>query len=182
MSMAVAHAYRELGVLSRSREITMKLWEEGSKETKAEAAHLMAYLVEELEEQELWLSRSDQNLAGVKTAIRRTRANRLIREGRFAEADRLLAEVQATYEKDARQSWGETNNAALAAQARYFCTGKRSYLNNHHHRIGSSNAHGARELSHRERSRRGRRPSGGSRGSRRWIDVAALPRDRVRTR
>lgn len=128
LSVAVARTYRALGLVGRAREVASDVWKGGDATSKSEAAVLLALMASDLEEEERWLERADASDPFVKTSLLNVKAQRLLRDGRYAEADRAFAEVAAAYGRDAAHSSAAANNAALANQARYSCTGDLRHL------------------------------------------------------
>ncbi|MCB9654899.1 MAG: hypothetical protein H6729_12295 [Deltaproteobacteria bacterium] len=128
LALGVVGVYRELGLINRAREIASELWGRAPKEIQFEAAKLMSLMANRLEDKELWLGRADQSQPQIRSELLTTKAYRLMREGRFAEADPLMAKVEAAYEATSKQDSASRNNAGLATYTRYHCTGTRAHL------------------------------------------------------
>lgn len=128
-SLAVAHVYRELGIVRRAREVAEAIYrstEGGAGETapvRAAAAMLMSLLSPRLEDEELWLGRAAQDSPEVRIRLVSVRARRAMREGDLREADRLLSEVVRHYDGLAEADGAAANNGAIAHEERYLCTG-----------------------------------------------------------
>lgn len=127
MALQVAHTYRELGLMARAREVAQATYEspgggEAGESARGGCAHLMALMASTLEDEEMWLRRAPQESATVQTSLLRLRARRAFRERNLPEADRLYGEVAERYEAEGETS-AAFNNAALAIQSRYLCSG-----------------------------------------------------------
>ena len=126
--LEVATAYRELGLTSTARRIAEAVHRRGEKETRDHAAVFLAVLAVSLDEKEKWLLRADQDNERVQTELADVRASRLLRQGKLADADREFARVASVYVRQADHNSTASNNAALAFQERYVCTGDRAHL------------------------------------------------------
>ena len=127
--IAVASVYRHLGLLARAREVTDRAWEASTDadEKKGIAGFRLTFPAS-LEDEELWLSRADGQSVEVRIQRKQTEAHRAIREGRFAEADRLLLEARGLYSPDMLLTAAGANNAAILDEERFACTGDASRL------------------------------------------------------
>ncbi len=141
VSLRVAHAYRELGLEARSREVAEDVFERASaapdlpvalpgqgdaapaSQTRSSAAFLMGLLSHRMEEEERWLLRANQEDEGVQIRLTQIRAQRAIERGEDREADRLLADVARRYEAQGASDPAALNNAALAHEQRYVTSG-----------------------------------------------------------
>ena len=84
---------------------------------------LLAVLSDELEDEETWLARASQDDPEVRIRLVSVRARRAARAGDLREADRLLADVVRHYDQNAESNPVAANNAAVAHEQRYLCTG-----------------------------------------------------------
>jgi hypothetical protein len=124
LTLAVANAYRELGIDTRTREIAEALYASAtSPEVRLAAASTRAYVFIDLDDEELWLSRSDPRSSHVQTRLLETRAYRLLRDGKNAEADRSFAQAVEIYDRRSAHEPSAANNAAIALMGRYSATG-----------------------------------------------------------
>jgi hypothetical protein len=129
VTLSVAEAYRELGLESRAREIAEGLFTSAPDvASKLRAALSRAYLYEDHDDEELWLSRADQRLAVVKVKLAEARGHRLLDEGKWADADRAYAQAVAYYDQQAAHIPSAANNAGLSYGDRYNATGDIAYL------------------------------------------------------
>lgn len=126
--LAAASVYRELGLLERARAVAKQVFERGEKDASSEAAVLLAMTADTLLERESWLRKADQGRAVVRTALRETEGQRLRLAGKLQEADARFAESAKYYLMDARTNGVSANNAALALQSRFVCTGDPAHL------------------------------------------------------
>lgn len=123
LMLAVARTYRELGIIKDARAAATKAYEAGNGEIRSSAATTLALLAVTLEEEESWLKKADTKSPYVQNRLREVKAHRALRRGAFDEADRLFAQVASVYEKEAAHNSASANNAALANQMRFECTG-----------------------------------------------------------
>jgi tetratricopeptide (TPR) repeat protein len=135
VDLAVAHAYRELGLVGRARQVAESLYERGGSagagETgspSAQAATLLALMADGLEDEELWLGRAPQDDAFVRISLIEVRARRHMRDGQLTQAADLFGEAAGEYERMSGHSAAATNNAALDYQSIYLCTGAKTHL------------------------------------------------------
>jgi hypothetical protein len=129
LTLAVAHAYRELGITSRSRQIAEGLYESASEPAwKQAAAFSRSFVFLDLEDQERWLQRADPSSAEVKTRLLELQAERWLEQGKGAEADRSYAQAAALRDRDARHHATAANNAAMAYLGRFRATGEVAHL------------------------------------------------------
>lgn len=132
LALEVARVYRELGLVERAREVANDVFERGTgadgTELRAGAAQLMANLATNLDDRESWLRRAPQDSFAVRTALLDVRAQRAFEERNLREADRLFAQVAQNYAEEGANSSAALNNAALADEQRYLCTGDPSHL------------------------------------------------------
>lgn len=120
----VAGVYRELGLLTRAREVTERAWANASvDEEKMAIASFRATFTTSMDDLDLWLGRADGNQPEVRIQRIVARANRQMFDGRWAEADRLLVEARAMYQPDMLLSAAGANNAAILELERFRCTG-----------------------------------------------------------
>ncbi|MEZ4409594.1 MAG: hypothetical protein R3A52_24450 [Polyangiales bacterium] len=122
--VAVAAVYRQLGLLSRAREISDRAWEASTDadEKRAIAAFRMTF-PSSIEDEERWLSRADDGTSALRRRRKEVEAHRALREDRLAEADRLLSEARGLYSADELLTPAGANNAALLELERFECTG-----------------------------------------------------------
>lgn len=134
MALEVAYTYRSLGLIERSREVARDVYtrtEGGGDAERAahgDAAHLMALMALTLEDREMWLRRAPQDAPAIQTSLLEVRAQRALQERDLREADSLFAQVAQRYEADGENDAAGLNNAALALQQRYLCTGDPAHL------------------------------------------------------
>ena len=129
LTLAVANAYRELGLEKRAREIAEALYASASSiEVKQQAASTRSLLSLDLDDEEEWLGRCDQRSPYVRTRLLETRAYRLLRDGRNAEADRSFAQAVEIYDRRAAHEASAANNAAVALRGRHSATGDLTHL------------------------------------------------------
>lgn len=128
LTLAVARAYRGLGVTPRAQEIAENAFN-GSvdQDVRSGAAILMALMSESLDEREKWYKLADAKTDFVKTSLWAVEAQRLMKDGKYAEADAKLAKVAAVQLKD-QTSAVAANNAALTLGERFRATLEIKYL------------------------------------------------------
>jgi hypothetical protein len=129
LTMSVAQAYRELGLENRARAILEGLHASApTTEWKQAAALDRATVFTDLDDEEKWLKRCDQRSALVRIRLVETRAARMMRDGKRAEADKAFAEAAAFYDRSAAHGSSSANNASIAFQGRYNATGDLNHL------------------------------------------------------
>ncbi|MGE0791791.1 MAG: hypothetical protein AB7S26_39310 [Sandaracinaceae bacterium] len=140
LSLAVAQAYRELGLEQRARETAEGVYEstngapnlglpgEDPAQLASAAAMLMSHLAMRLEDEELWLSRADQSNEGVQIRLLGVRGQRALQNGDLREAARLFGESARRYEAMGSGDAASVNNAAVAYEEQYLCTGDTALL------------------------------------------------------
>lgn len=122
--VAVASVYRELGLLTRAREVTERAWASAaSDEEKMAIANFRSTFTTSMDDLDLWLGRANGDEPEVRIARTMSRARRQMIEGRWAEADRLLVEARGMYQPGMLLSAAGANNAAILELERFRCTG-----------------------------------------------------------
>ncbi|MCC6876589.1 MAG: hypothetical protein IT378_19965, partial [Sandaracinaceae bacterium] len=135
LTLSVAHAYRELGLVRRSREVATALYESLRSDSNpqdqlqaSQVAFFLTRLARNLEEEEQWLERSPQDSPAVQIELTRSRGQRALGERRLREADGLFAEVVRRLEEQGTADAAIVNNAALARVQRFECTGEVAHV------------------------------------------------------
>lgn len=133
LALQVGHVYRNLGLVERAREVAEDVHARGAgsaatQDVAGAAAHLMALMATTLEDRETWLRRAPQELPEVETALLEVRAERALQARELREADALFAQVAQRYASAGDNDAASQNNAALADQQRYRCTGDPAHL------------------------------------------------------
>ncbi|HEV8245733.1 MAG TPA: hypothetical protein VGP93_08190 [Polyangiaceae bacterium] len=128
LTLEVARAYRALGLKSQARSIAEKLHQKGDGEVKKQAAILLSLIAEQLEEREKWLLECDQGDEYVRASLLEVQANKAFRAGNLSEADEKFEAVFQMHSKVDELDGSGANNAALALQSRYACTGDPKHL------------------------------------------------------
>lgn len=140
VSLRVGHAYRELGLTQRAREVATAVYEstDGALPTtpgqipparvRSGAAILMSLLAPTLDEEERWLGRADADDEGVQIRLLEIRARRAYERGDLREAERRFGEVAERYEAQGASEPASVNNAAIAYEEMYLCTGDEAHL------------------------------------------------------
>lgn len=128
LHLAVAKAYRELGLTARAKETATKVFESSAGDVRANAAGLLAVMATSTEEEKEWLAKAGSANPDMKTRMLRVEAQELMEQGQLAEADAKFAQVVDAYLAGADNDAVSANNAALAMQSRYLCTGDAKQL------------------------------------------------------
>ena len=123
LSLAVAHAYRELGLVARAREVATQVHEGATSPTREQAAKVLFLLATQEDERERWLRAADQNEPFIQVSLVQAEAERLYRAGDLAQAERRFADAARRFGRNAAHDPADANNAALAWEGRYLCTG-----------------------------------------------------------
>jgi len=128
LSLEVARAYRELGLVARARAVALSVYDAAKPPTKHQAATLLSLISNDRDEQERWLRNSNQDEPFVRVSLLEIAAQRLYSEGKLDAADVKFAEAAREHERDAEHNSAAANNAALAHGWRYACTGDVAHL------------------------------------------------------
>ena len=128
LSLAVAQTYRELGRIQRARETATAVFENAAMPTKGSAAILMALIATDRADRKEWFGKADQKGRFVRMSLLEIEAIELQLKGEDAKADAKFAEVAREFERDAAHDDSAANNAALAYQSRFTCTGDTAHL------------------------------------------------------
>jgi hypothetical protein len=122
--LAVAEVYRDLGLGPKAIDIVEKVYNsDGDQATKYRAAYLRALLAVGFDEREKWLKLGDPSADPIVLDLKELQAERAFLAGHDQEAARLYAESAARREREALHNPVAANNAALAHQSRFMCTG-----------------------------------------------------------
>jgi cellulose synthase operon protein C len=129
LSLQVAHTYRELGLEGKAKPIAISVHQsEAPTPVRFAAASLVAKMADDIDERSRWLDLASPDDDEVKRERLRIEAERHLRDGKRADADRALAQVAAEYERDAEHSSTAANNAALAHARRFNASGDPAHL------------------------------------------------------
>lgn len=126
--IAVARAYRELGLIKRGQQVAEAAFKEGDKEVKDEAAIQLSLMAHVPEEREAWLRKASSTIPFVRKSLLQLEADRLARQGKLKLADAKYAQVVEEYRSSIKTNPSSANNAALVLQSRYTCTGDPKFL------------------------------------------------------
>jgi hypothetical protein len=128
LELEAAHTYRDLGLLTRATELAQGVYDRGVSPQRENAAMLMSLLSTTLEDEELWLSRADQQSDFVQINLLQARARRVARDGDLRQAERLFGQVADRYLAMSSHDDAALNNAAIAFEQRYECSGNPAHL------------------------------------------------------
>jgi len=121
--IAVASAYRELGLLANAREIAQKVYDTSESPLKQSAASMMAVMATERDDTRMWLQRGDSDAPGVRLRLLELEGEEQLEQGQYDVADNTFAEVAAGWLEHGGGDGSGFNNAAIALLRRYECTG-----------------------------------------------------------
>jgi len=130
LELEAAHTYRDLGINSRASELATSVYDRGVAPSAGAAAVLMSLLAPTLEDEELWLGRADQSSPFVQVNLLQARARRTARDGDLRQAERLFGQVAERHLSmgTGAHETASLNNAAIATQQRYECSGNPAHL------------------------------------------------------
>jgi hypothetical protein len=128
LKLSVARAYREVGAISRAREVTEAVHAKSESPQREAAALLMSLMADSSDDQRAWLLRSDQQNTLVQTNLLELEANSACLDGKAQEGDRKYREAAQRHLQGSELNESNFNNAALAQAARVPCTGQRAPL------------------------------------------------------
>jgi len=128
ISLSVARTYRQLGMRSQAKKIAEEVYKTRKAPHHYQAASLRALMEYDLDKREMWLKRADQSSAYIQTTLIELRARKQFRAGNYRRADSTMSRAARRHEKGAKSNASDANNAALAYQFRYSCTGNKKYL------------------------------------------------------
>ena len=129
LTLAVAGVYREIGGVTRAKQIASDLYASAPKDIQDHTAVLLALLAtmgntDDDAEAESWFRKADQQEPFVKTALMEIEGRRLLRAGKAADCERKFAETARLYLQTASAAnIAGYNNAAIADKERFLCTG-----------------------------------------------------------
>lgn len=123
LTLAVATAYRELGLESRARDIYEQVHREAGPPHNTSAAYSRSILATDLDDRAAWLERSDPSSIEVRIGLDEVAAVRAMQGGDLERGAELFARVAASWEKMSAHDSAAANNAAIAYQQRYAATG-----------------------------------------------------------
>jgi hypothetical protein len=112
----------------RTRELTEQVHASGDLALRHRAAELRAHVPVDEDDEEAWLRKADQGRPSVRRNLDEVQARRLLREGKRREADAIYAKIAAEWDQEVGRDAAAPNNAAVALQARYMCTGNPQHL------------------------------------------------------
>lgn len=128
MKLQVSNAYRELGLVGRAQALGEEVLQSSDLQLRTAAARMLSAMSNRPEDQERWLARADPHSPGIKLALDRARAMRLVQEGKLKEADAMWGQVAEAFDRMAADSPSAANNAATSWTARFACTGDPRWL------------------------------------------------------
>ncbi|MEM9072190.1 MAG: hypothetical protein AAGE52_27030 [Myxococcota bacterium] len=123
MQLMVARVYRDLGIEALARQHAQAAYDGSGPAEKGEAAILLSLLATDFDEEERWLRRAPQDLPFVANGLASIRAQRAFVAGDLEEAAEIYQDVAQRFEADADSNQAASNNAAVAYQRRFECTG-----------------------------------------------------------
>lgn len=129
LMLRVANTYRSLGGMRRATEIAKEIQRTANAPYNQTAASLLGVMADTEEEREAWYRKGDQTSVTVRTALLEIEGRRLMREGKHADCDRKFAEsAKLNLEGASATDPIGFNNAAIATQQRFLCTGDLAVL------------------------------------------------------
>lgn len=125
VQLLAAGGYRELGQFDEARKIAEAVYQSNptNPDVMYRAATLSSVLAFSLDERRTWLERGDPNDEYIRTGLLDIEAEELVRDGKFAAADKKYAQVFELQAAKAERERGSYNNAALTLINRHSCTG-----------------------------------------------------------
>jgi hypothetical protein len=127
LSLRVARVYRGIGSMERAAAVAKQVFDTSTSPTKDSAAVLLGIMADTRgteDEAESWFKKANQADPFVKTSLLDLEARRLLRTGKLAECAAKYALVAKTHLQHATaMDIASYNNAALAHQNRFACSG-----------------------------------------------------------
>lgn len=124
LSLRVASVYRDIGSISRAKQVANQVFSSAGSPTKEMAAALLGVMSEDEERAEGWYRKADQHDPAVQTALLEVQGRRLRREGKLAECAAKFAEVaKAHLARAGTTNTAGYNNAAVANEMGFACSG-----------------------------------------------------------
>jgi cellulose synthase operon protein C len=125
LSIKVANVYRDIGSVARAKQIAKDVFESSTGAIKDHAAVLLGLITAgDDEESESWFRKADQNNPFVQTTLLELEGQKLYRQGKLAAcASKYAAAAKAHLAMAKGTNVAGYNNAALAHQHRYQCSG-----------------------------------------------------------
>ncbi|MDQ3336797.1 MAG: hypothetical protein M4D80_16655 [Myxococcota bacterium] len=132
LSLRVARVYRGIGSAERAKTVAKQVFDTATEQTRDNAAVLLGIMSDtrgEEDEAEAWFRKADQKDPMVKTSLLELEARRLLRAGKYNECAAKYAQVAKQHLATANaMDIASFNNAALAHQNRFACSGDASAL------------------------------------------------------
>jgi cellulose synthase operon protein C len=128
LDLSVARAYREVGAITRARQVTEAVHEKAGSPQREGAALLMSLMADTQDDRRTWLLRSDQNNEHVRINLLELEADKACSGGQTEDGDAKYREVARRHLEGSALEESNFNNAALAQAARVACSGQRAAL------------------------------------------------------
>ena len=125
--LTVAKSMRQVGNVEEARALAEEAHGKGTKGEKRLAASLRAAMARDLDDRILWLGRTDSDAPDTRASHASAKAEKALREGEFAEGERLYLEADRIYSAMPLDS-ATLNNGALVKARLFALTGKAKYL------------------------------------------------------
>ncbi|MFO0743382.1 MAG: hypothetical protein U0270_46370, partial [Labilithrix sp.] len=129
-TLNVAETYRSLGLYSRARQVARSVYDQKGIEDgyRYAAAYSLSLLALDLDEQEEWLKKGDPVSPVIRVGLDHVQGERLLRDGKPAEADQKFKKCVDFYALTAKVSSTAANNAATETLNRYVATGDPAHI------------------------------------------------------
>ncbi len=124
----VAQILREVGDVSEARKLAEEAWQkESDVKMKQQAAHSRSLMHKDIDDEILWLERSDQQAAHVRATLNSARGHKASRDGNNDEAARYFQTAVDIYQSLPENS-ATLNNCALALFSLYYATHNKDHF------------------------------------------------------
>ncbi|MCE9572582.1 MAG: hypothetical protein K8W52_05450, partial [Deltaproteobacteria bacterium] len=130
LSLRVVNVYRSIGSIERATQVATDVYNTAASPLKERAAATLGVItVEDDEVSEGWYRKADQRATDVQAALLQIQGRRQLRQGQLAACSDTFAQVARIHLARAKVDDGAGyNNAAVALQERFACSGDFSAL------------------------------------------------------
>jgi len=125
LGLQVAHVYRDIGSVERSKQVATDVYAKASSPLRESAAVLLGLLsTGDDDAAEAWYRKADPSNPFVRVSLLEIEGGRLYRQGKYGECAAKFAQVaKANLAVASTANLSGFNNAALAYQRQFNCTG-----------------------------------------------------------
>ncbi len=120
--LMVSQTYRDLGMTDEARALAQEVYDGEDKEASMNAVIQLSLLAETMDDRAMWLRRGDPTRPFIRLGLAEVEADEAFNRGELEAADAAYASVAKQWLEN-RSDSAAFNNAAVATQSRFTCTG-----------------------------------------------------------